>query len=201
MERLNDLLDPSWPRIFEIAGFAQRMGPIRQTVRPGLQSLAALLSAKMGEEGFPVFPHVASHMRRRVNPPDETWLALGPEKRGYKAYGHLGVFIGKEGCSVRFVVKDEAAIPKKKLGVWLSGPEASAWFSEISGLLDYGAVHGTFLPARPPEKTPKEMGDRLVEVKTAGLDLGWPVPFTMPVKSLVETLKALGPLYRAANGS
>ena len=119
MEKVKDYLDPAWTAVFDIEGFSDRMGPIRQTVRPALVKLAERLSELMTERGLSVFPHVASHMRRRVNPPNETWLALGPAKRGYKAWGHMGVFIGKGGCSVRFVVKDEAEGPKKVLGRWL----------------------------------------------------------------------------------
>jgi hypothetical protein len=202
MERLEDYIDPSWTAIFEIGGFAERMGPIRQVVRPGLQKLAARLSGLLNQREMIVFPHVASHMRRRVNPPHETWLALGPEKRGYKAYGHFGVFIGKDGCSARFVVKDEAEGPKKNLGAWLEkGREVKGWFSGNGEVRDYDAVHGTALPAPALSRTPRELGERLSTLRTSGLDLGWPVPFSMPVEELVGRLERLSPLYRAANGS
>jgi len=202
MERLKDYLDPTWTQIFEIQGFAERMGPIRQVVRPGLTRLADRLADLMNRRDHPVFPHVASHMRRRVNPPVETWLALGPAKRGYKAYGHFGVFIGKDGCSVRFVVKDEAAGPKRKLGAWLwHDREAEEWFSRQTDLRDFDAVHGTAIPAPPLGKKPEELGERLETLKTSGLDLGWTVPFGTPVLGLVESLERLMPLYGAANGS
>lgn len=202
MERLKDYIDPSWTAIFEIGGFAERMGPIRQVVRPGLQKLAARLSGLLNQRDWIVFPHVASHMRRRVNPPHETWLALGPEKRGYKAWGHVGVFIGKDGCSVRFVVKDEAEGPKKALGTWLGEDGAvKEWFSENGDVRDFDAVHGTVLPAPGLSRSPKELGERLSTLKTSGLDLGWTVPFSIPVGELVGRLERLSPLYRAANGS
>lgn len=202
MERLEDYLDPAWTQIFEIPGFAERMGPIRQVVRPGLKRLADRLADLMNRRDLPVFPHVASHMRRRVNPPVETWLALGPQKRGYKAFGHFGVFIGKDGCSVRFVVKDEAAGPKKILGAWLGHDrEAKQWFARQKDLRDFDAVHGTAIPAPPLGKKPAELGERLETLKTSGLDLGFPVPFGMPVEDLAGTLERLSPLYRAANGS
>ena len=202
MEKLNDYLDPSWTAIFEIDGFSERMGPIRQSVRPALLSLSARLSEMLGERGHLVFPHVASHMRRRVNPPNETWLALGPQKRGYKAWGHLGVFIGKGGCSVRFVVKDEAEGPKKTLGRWLeTDREARLWFEKNREVGDYDMVHGTGLPAPVLERTPRQIGERLSGLKTAGLDLGWPVAFSTPLKNLVARLETFVPLYRAANGS
>ncbi len=202
MEKLKDHLDPSWAEIFEIDGFAERMGLIRQKVRPALVTLAKRLSELMGERGMPVFPHVASHMRRRVNPPNETWLALGPEKRGYKAWGHLGVFIGKGGCSVRFVVKDEAEGPKRTLGSWLEKEsEAQKWFKGHPDLCDYDVFHGSGLPGPPLERSPREIGIRLRQLKSSGLDIGWGVPFTAGLDSLAERMGSLALLYRIANGS
>ncbi len=202
MEKVKDYLDPVWTAVFDIEGFSDRMGPIRQTVRPALVKLAERLSELMTERGLPVFPHVASHMRRRVNPPNETWLALGPAKRGYKAWGHMGVFIGKGGCSVRFVVKDEAEGPKKVLGRWLrEDPKAVAWFRSHKDVQDYDQVHGTGLAAPPLQKSPREIGERLLGLKTAGCDLGWILDFETTLEGLAVRLESLVPLYRAANGS
>ena len=202
MEKVKDYLDPAWVEVFGIEGFAERMAPIRQTVRPALQRLAARLAEVMTDRGVPVFPHVASHMRRRVNPPNETWLALGPAKRGYKVWGHMGIFIGKAGCSVRFVVKDEAEGPKKNLGQWFrAGRESGEWFRKYPELLDYDMVHGTGLVGPALSRSPKEMGERLLQLKTAGCDLGWVLPFDTSLETLAGTLENLAPLYRAANGS
>ena len=202
MEMLKDYLDPAWIEIFEIEGFAERMAPIRQTVRLALQRLAGRLAELMTDRDVPVFPHVASHMRRRVNPPNETWLALGPAKRGYKAWAHMGVFIGKGGCSVRFVVKDEAEGPKKSLGQWLrSDPRARKWFKSHPEVLDYDLVHGTGMVGPSLTRSPQEIGERLLDLKTAGGDWGWILPFETPVADLVERLESLVPFYRAANGS
>jgi hypothetical protein len=202
MEKVKDYLDPAWVEVFRIEGFEERMAPIRQTVRPGLQRLAVRLADLMSNRGLPVFPHVASHMRRRVNPPNETWLALGPARRGYKAWGHMGVFIGKGGCSVRFVVKDEAEGPKKNLGLWFrEDPESGNWFRKHAGVLDYDMVHGTGLAGPSLSRTSEEMGERLLQLKTAGCDLGWSLPFDTSLEALAGTLETLAPLYRAANGS
>ncbi|MCL5285155.1 MAG: DUF1054 domain-containing protein [Nitrospirae bacterium] len=202
MERVGDTLDPGWTTIFDIEGFSDRMGAIRERVRPALKSLAERLSDLMTRRGLPVYPHVASHMRRRVNPPNETWLALGPEKRGYKAWGHLGVFIGKGGCSVRFVVKDEAEGPKKTLGRWLrEDPGAEEWFRTHHDVLDFERVHGTGRVAPLLETSPREMGERLLTLKTSGCDLGWSLSFETTIEGLAVRLESLSPLYLAANGS
>ncbi|MGC8529935.1 MAG: DUF1054 family protein [Leptospirillia bacterium] len=202
MKKIADWLTPTMVKIFEIPGFAERMGEIRGTVRPALLELAKCLSEEMEKKGVTLFPHVASHMRRRVNPPNETWLALGPEKRGYKAYGHLGLFVGRGGCSVRFVVKDEATTPRQRLGRFLAeDPEAREWISRETEVRDFGVVHGSgevgpiYAPNLP------EAGDRLARLKSASLDIGWPVGFDMPIRGVVEKMERLLPLYRTANGS
>jgi len=66
--------------IFSIADFAGRMAAMRAKVRPKLEALgeelAPLLMTNFKQE---FFAHTAKHMRRKVNPPDETWVALGPQ--------------------------------------------------------------------------------------------------------------------------
>jgi uncharacterized protein YktB (UPF0637 family) len=42
-----------------------------------------------------IFVHVARHARRTVNPPDDTWAALGTDKRGYKKDVHFKVAVSR----------------------------------------------------------------------------------------------------------
>ena len=101
--------------VFDIPSFAERMTGIRGKVRPKLQQLGKILTPQlMTRFHLEFFPHVAAHMRRRVNPPPETWVAFGPNKRGYKAYPHLAITIDHEGVNTRFILKSEA-IDKKTL--------------------------------------------------------------------------------------
>lgn len=96
-------------QIFEVEGFKERMPLIKEKIRPKLEAfgneVAPLLQKKFKKD---FFPHTAKHMRRTVNPPDETWVALGPEKRGYKAYIFFSLCIGKKGVQARVVIKDES---------------------------------------------------------------------------------------------
>jgi uncharacterized protein YktB (UPF0637 family) len=39
--------------------------------------------------GVEMFPHVAKHARRKVNPPNDTWVAWASNRRGYKALPHF----------------------------------------------------------------------------------------------------------------
>ncbi|MDP5273299.1 YktB family protein [Chengkuizengella axinellae] len=78
--------------VFTIDGLEPRMEALIQHVRPKLEvlgtELASYLSAICGEE---MFPHVAKHARRKVNPPNDTWVAWANNKRGYKAHPHFQV--------------------------------------------------------------------------------------------------------------
>ncbi|KWX87402.1 hypothetical protein AMQ83_13400 [Paenibacillus riograndensis] len=78
--------------VFHIDGLEPRMEALIAGVRPKLnelgEELAPFLSILTGEE---MFPHVAKHARRTVHAPNDTWVAWGPNKRGYKALPHFQV--------------------------------------------------------------------------------------------------------------
>ncbi|AZK46950.1 YktB family protein [Paenibacillus lentus] len=75
-----------------IPGLEPRMEAIIANIRPKLAALGGIiapyLSALCGEE---MFPHVAKHARRTINPPEDTWIAWSSSKRGYKALPHFQV--------------------------------------------------------------------------------------------------------------
>jgi uncharacterized protein YktB (UPF0637 family) len=92
-----------------IPGFQSRMEAIRGDVRPWLmnvgETLAPALAARLG--GGSVFAHVARHARRTVNPPDDTWVAFGPDPRGYKKYRHFKVAISRSAIRLLFEIGPE----------------------------------------------------------------------------------------------
>jgi uncharacterized protein YktB (UPF0637 family) len=80
--------------VFTIDDFAGRMTAIRQTVSPWLENLGEEIAPALSElVGEPIFIHVARHARRTVNPPEDTWVAFGPGKRGYKKERHFKVAV------------------------------------------------------------------------------------------------------------
>jgi uncharacterized protein YktB (UPF0637 family) len=94
--------------VFQIAGFDERMAAIRERIQPKLDAMGRdLVSLLQPETGTEWFYHVAKHMRRSVNPPLDTWVALNRIKKGYKATVHFGVGIGAAGANVSLVVKPE----------------------------------------------------------------------------------------------
>lgn len=103
---------PGWTlddyTVFEIPEFEQRMRAIRTEIRPRLKLLADDLEPFLGRTGMQWHGHVASHMRRRVNPPEETWVAFGRSRQGYKMYAHLMSGLGADGAFAELVVKADS---------------------------------------------------------------------------------------------
>lgn len=78
--------------VFSINGLEERMEALRTIVRPKFLALgehfAGYFSAKTGDE---FFAHIAKHARRTVNPPNDSWVAFAPYKRGYKSLPHFQI--------------------------------------------------------------------------------------------------------------
>ena len=89
-------------KIFDIPGFSQRMSAILTRIRPKLASIGMELAPKLSPlVDVPLYVHVAKHARRTVNPPDDTWTALGASPRGYKKDVHFKIAVSRN-C-VRFL--------------------------------------------------------------------------------------------------
>lgn len=77
---------------FLIDGLPERMEAIQTRIQPKFQiigsELTHYLEAQLGNE---MYLHIAKHARRTVNPPQDTWLAVCDNKRGYKKHPHFQV--------------------------------------------------------------------------------------------------------------
>lgn len=77
---------------FLIDGLEERMEAIQTRIQPKFQEIGSyltdFLSMQLGNE---VYLHIAKHARRTVNPPNDTWLAIADNKRGYKKHPHFQV--------------------------------------------------------------------------------------------------------------
>src|SRR5215469_2687782 len=92
--------------VFRIEDFSARMNEIYARIRPRLLRLGAQLAPELGRKLHQeLFPHIAKHARRAVNPPPETWAAFGPSPKGYKRFGYLALCISGAGFHARAVVK------------------------------------------------------------------------------------------------
>jgi uncharacterized protein YktB (UPF0637 family) len=95
-------------QIFDIPGFAERMAAIRAEIRPKLEALGDALAPSLAHVvKVEIFPHVARHARRTVNPPDDTWVAFGPDRRGYKKAPHFKVAVSRHALRFLFEVGPE----------------------------------------------------------------------------------------------
>ncbi|MBM7540444.1 YktB family protein [Amphibacillus cookii] len=78
--------------IFHIEGLDERMHAIQEHIQPKFKAIGTELTdhlaSKLGNE---MFLHIAKHARRSVNPPNDTWLAIADNKRGYKKHPHFQV--------------------------------------------------------------------------------------------------------------
>lgn len=95
--------------VFALPDFGSRMPSLKAQITPKLKALGeALLPAlnRAGEETL--YPHVAQHLRRTVNPPEETWVAFAKNRKAYKPYVHYRVAISAEKVRVLVFVEDDA---------------------------------------------------------------------------------------------
>jgi len=188
--------------VFAIEGFSARMAKIYERIRPRLVRLGIELAPELSRTlHIEFFPHVAKHMRRTVNPPDETWAAFGPSPRGYKRYSYLALCISGAGIHARAVVKSEAD----------RRPEMARLVKSKSADLEK-SLRGTRIQQyknwdfrRLPDATAagrdffEGLADALAK-KTGGIDVGfgWPVRDALSVDraEVLDAFRELEPLYR-----
>ncbi len=191
--------------VFSIPDFAGRMGAIRAEIRPKLVALGEDLAAKVEElTGLPAFPHAAQHMRRRVNPPVETWVAFGRDRKGYKRWTHYRIAISEAGVRVTVFVEDDAD-DKPVLGGALQQPAG-----KILSLLGAAPVRWYTLESDEPlaRIAPEKLSDAggaLQRLKTSRFQAGIPLGRKEAAKLsaaefeewALEQMRVLKPLYMA----
>ncbi len=95
-------------KVFDLADFDERMEALRSRIQPKLAEIgAAMAPAVSGLVDQPLYVHVAKHARRRVNPPDDTWAALGADRRGYKKDVHFKIAVSRHCVRLLFEVGPE----------------------------------------------------------------------------------------------
>ena len=193
--------------VFAISTFAERMGAIRSQLRPKLLALGEALAPKLAERvGGPIFPHAAAHMRRRVNPPAETWVAFARDARGYKRWTHYRVAISERGVRVVVFVEAESD-DKPSLAAALQAHAAhlardraladARWFTAD----DDGTIPTTSLLG---EEGIRSLGRRLARLKTLAFSAGLWLPEADALgppersqRAALAAMERLRPLYLA----
>lgn len=191
--------------VFTVDSLDARMDAIKTKVRPKLEelgeTLAPVLSTYTGDE---IFPHVAKHARRSVNPPDSTWVAFADNKRGYKKYPHFQIGLWETHLFIWFALINEA---ENKTAI---AENLDKHVKDIKKMIPNDYVwskdHAEPDVVPNPDADLENMLDRLKNVKKAELLCGRTLQRGTPVlkdgdKLMAEienTFKTVLPLYRWA---
>jgi uncharacterized protein YktB (UPF0637 family) len=196
-------------RVFDLPGFAERMAAIRAEVSPKLgaigDALAPRLAAVVRTE---VFPHVARHARRTVNPPDDTWVALGPDRRGYKKAQHFKVAVSRHALRFLFEVGPEYAAKPDWARTWKrEAPRLARVLGKARGLAWFRNEHDETPAAGLGELDPaawQRLAEELTRTRDGQLVLGRRVDADEAARwraadyerAAVEAFTALGDCFR-----
>ncbi len=197
--------------IMGIEGFAERMQAIRERLRPKLEAIGQAFAPRFSAEvGEALYPHVAMHARRRVHPPDDTWVAFSPSPRSYKSFAHYAVGATVKGPYVHLVLKDEAARERAALGRALADSSALK-LRRLSPMVSWHNVPGHDAPVVGPAMRPEDferLAAALRERKAFTMAVGrsWPARMHMIQdpedfeEAAVDVVRELLPIYRLAAG-
>ncbi|WP_144509409.1 YktB family protein [Bacillus sp. FJAT-22090] len=191
--------------VFQIDGLENRMTALIENVRPKFEGLGKqyshYFSSVLGDE---FFPHVAKHARRSVNPPNDSWVAFAPYKRGYKAIPHFQIGLWGNHLfiivAVIYEAPDKIAIAERLL-------KKKSLFNKLPS--DFIVSGDHMRPdAIPLKKAKKEELEQLLvrlhDVKKAEFLVGRHIPredavkFTEEefLKLVEETFEKLIPIYK-----
>jgi uncharacterized protein YktB (UPF0637 family) len=196
-------------KVFQLDGFAPRMTAIKGRVRPKLEAAGrALLGDVSRIGGADAFAHVARHMRRTVNPPDDTWVAFAADPRGYKKHCHFKVAISQHAVRFLFEAGPEHADKKRWLAAWRQhAPKLVPVLRRVKGLAWFKNEHDeepSAVLADLGVDAVTRLGDELVRTRDGQFVLGRAVTAAEAarwksadyLRGARETFQVLAPLYR-----
>jgi len=196
-------------KVFDVKGFQPRMGQIRARIRPKLETLGKSLAPAVARSvGGDTFAHVAKHARRTVNPPDDTWVAFAPDKRGYKKHCHFKVALSRHCVRFLFEIGPEHADKRRWASTWKkNAPKVGPVLRRVKHLAWFKNEHDEE-PASPlSDFTPEKLGelaDELIRTRDGQFVVGRAVPADEAARwteaqyrsAALETFRTLAPLYR-----
>ncbi|QED47387.1 YktB family protein [Cytobacillus dafuensis] len=194
--------------VFKINGLDERMEALITHIRPKLEGLghyfAPILSLETEDE---IFPHVAKHARRTINPPQDTWVAFASSRRGYKMLPHFQIGLWETHVFIWFALIYEA--PNKEIfgkeleaninKIYKQTPKNFVW--SVDHTKPEASVHGNL-----SKEELRSMFVRLQKVKKAeilcGLHLSKEDAILMTPENFLEqaesVFKTLLTLYKLA---
>jgi uncharacterized protein YktB (UPF0637 family) len=196
-------------KVFDVSGFKPRMSEIRARVRPKLNAMGETLAPAVARSiGGEVFVHVAKHARRTVNPPDDTWVAFGPDARGYKKHSHFKVAVSRLGVRFLFEIGPEHAEKRRWASAWKkNAPKVGPVLRRMRHLGWFKNEHDDEPAAPLADLTPEslaELADELTRTRDGQFVVGRAVPADEAARwtaaqyrsAALDTFRALAPLYR-----
>jgi uncharacterized protein YktB (UPF0637 family) len=191
--------------VFTIDGLDQRMDAIKTIIRPKFETLSQIFTDELSVlTKDPMYPHIAKHARRTINPPNDTWISFSSNPRGYKMLPHFQIGLWETHLFIWYAVIYEAKDKEKK------GQRLASQTESIKDLIPSNYVWS--LDHMKPDVIPhstlsldslNDMFNRLQSVKKAELLCGYQIPREEAVKlsgeQLVEIIRDvfvhLIPLY------
>lgn len=192
--------------VFKIEGLENRMDALITHIRPKLEALGQNFSPMLAvHTGNEIFPHVAKHARRTINPPNDTWVAFSSNSRGYKMLPHFQIGLWESHVFIWFAIIYEAP-NKEKFGktfeknlnnIYKQIPADFVW--SVDHMKPFATDHGEL-----SKEELKAMFVRLQNVKKAELLCGVNIPREVACKMTAEqflektevVFKKLIPLYK-----
>ncbi|MBY0120854.1 DUF1054 domain-containing protein [Bacillus sp. S/N-304-OC-R1] len=192
--------------VFKIEGLEERMEALITHIRPKLDGLgkhfAPMLAIESGDE---MFPHVAKHARRTVNPPNDTWVAFASNPRGYKMLPHFQIGLWETHVFIWFAVIYEAPnkadfgrkLEKNINKIYKQIPKDFVWSADHTK--PFAHTHGEMT-----KEELKAMFMRLQNVKKAEILCGINIPRKAAIEMAPEiflnraesVFRTLLPLYK-----
>ena len=177
-------------KVFTIDGLDQRMDAIKTIIRPKFETLSQIFTDELSVlTKSPIYPHIAKHARRTINPPNDTWISFSSNPRGYKMQPHFQIGLWETHVFIWFAVIYEAK-GKDEIGKRLSEQTES-----IKNLIpsDYVWSVDHMKPDIIPHnslsiESLSTMFDRLQTVKKAELLCGYKIPREEAIKLSGEQL-------------
>jgi uncharacterized protein YktB (UPF0637 family) len=196
-------------KVFDVKGFGPRMQAIKARIRPKLEAAGQSLLADVARiSASDAFSHVARHARRTVNPPDDTWVAFGPDKRGYKKRCHFKLAVSRGAVRFLFEAGPELADKKRWLAAWKrDAPRLVPVLRRAKGLAWFKNEHDETPAAALADLSAEDLtrlADGLLRSRDGQFVLGRPVPAAEAARLKAadyariarETYHVLAPLYR-----
>lgn len=185
--------------VFQVEGLDARMDAIREDVQPAFvalgQNIVDYLTRKTGEI---YYVHVAQHRRRTVHAPDNTWVAIGRNKRGYKMEAHFQLSLWEDRLFIWLSMIDQ---PKNKaeMADYLRNHPA-----DIASLPNDFVVSGSHLVSDYVSLADSQaIFDRFSTVKKSEYQIGRMLTKEQVVTTpdltqvILETIEQLYPLWQA----